>query len=140
MELEEKRQYAKDELGIKQAMNMKEETLDKRIADAVDQEESIEPKEIPIDILLGEKDKEFLAKLEFKYEWLASLANQYNFDRFHYVHKFRAFRCYRGNKLVDWMDLNDFGLLHRKKELTKIMQKFQPLQKNKQVIKLAWRR
>lgn len=137
MNLEEKRAYAKEELGIAQAMNMKEETLDQRIAEA---EQELNPEQPALEIMLTEDDKEFLAKLNFEYEWLASLANQYNFDKFQYMHKFRAFRCFRDGRQLDWIDINDFGLLHRKKELCRIFQKFQPLQKDKQVIKLAWRR
>ncbi len=86
--------------------------------------------------------KEELDTLElmgFKSEWLASLANQYNFTKIAYIHKFRAFRCYQGNNHVDWININDLSLLNGGRELTPILLKHQRLDDKRAVIKYKWR-
>ena len=167
MEIEELRQLAKSN-GIPHWHNKKRETLEKDLklkaikegrglariktegsefiditeppdlnyTNLFDDDKLKKPK---IQITITEKDSNFFKSIGFKAEWLASIANQYDFDRFHYVHKFRAFRCYQGNKHLDWISLNDLGLLNIKQELTQTLMKHQPLQKNKQIIKLPWR-
>lgn len=124
------------ESGVKQAMNMKEETIVKKHGEMIN---VVKPKKSSIQIDITKDNQAFFDSIGFKSEWLASIANQYDFTRFHYVHKFKAFRCYRNNNHVDWISLNDMGLINVKKEITEILMKHQPLQKNKQIIKLPWR-
>ena len=132
------------EMGIKQAMNMKEETLIARMNE-IENEEVEEVVEQPvakspsIQIDITKEDKLTLDKIGLKSEWLASIANRYAFDRFQYAPKFKAFRCYRGNNHIDWISVNDLGLLNVKKELTEIPLKHQNHNPDKQVIKLVWR-
>jgi hypothetical protein len=57
-------------------------------------------------------EKTYLIGKEFKFEWLHDLAEQYGFDKFEYLHKFRAFRCYREGRHVDWVDINDLSLIN----------------------------
>lgn len=92
-----------------------------------------------IEVSITKEDSEFFKEIGFEADWLASLANQYAFTRFHYVHKFRAFRCYRELKHVEWISVNDLGMVNEHRELTVISQKHQPLNKKKQIIKLPWR-
>lgn len=163
MDIEQLRIKGK-ELGIKQAMNMKEETLLKRIDKAMKDSElprSDEHNNL-LDAQLAEKfkerqsvidsvsptlkveatkdDQKFFDQIGLKAEWLASIANQYDFNRFQYAPKFKAFRCYRGDDQIDWISVNDLGLLNVNKELTTILLKHQNHNPNKQVIKLSWRR
>ena len=135
MDIEELRIKGK-ELGIKQAMNMKEETLLKRI----DEIENPSPTAPSIKIEVAEADQKFFDRIGLKSEWLASIANQYDFNRFQYAPKFKAFRCYRGDNQIDWISVNDLGLLNVNKELTQILLKHQNHNPDKQVIKLSWRR
>jgi len=159
MNIEELRVKGK-ELGIKQAMNMKEETLLKRIevaerAPALREVATkiplMEKKEVKAEVDLTDKlkvvsgvelselDKIFLKGLNFNSEWLASLANQYDFDKFQYLHKFRAFRCYRGNMHVEWISVNDLSLLNGGRPLCEILLKHTPLSDKRQIIKYNWR-
>jgi len=92
-----------------------------------------------VQIVITEADKKFFDQIGFDIKWLYPIANQYDFDRFQYMKKFKAFRCYRGNSHIDWISVNDLGLLNVKKDLTEILLKHQPLNKKKQIIKLAWR-
>lgn len=145
--------------GNKQAMNMKEATILKKykelqaisagetVADKSDSVavESIvtQPKKkapsIQIDITI--MDKRFFDSIDFDVEWLNSIANRYNFNRFQYAAKFKAFRCYRGNNQLDWISVNDLAMLNGKQEITNIMLKHQPhTTKDKMIIKLPWRR
>jgi len=101
--------------------------------------EDNKPVKPKIDIPITEDDSKFFKSIGFQVEWLASLANQYAFTRFHYVHKFRAFRCYQEKKHVDWISVNDLGLVNEHRELTQILLKHQSLNKKKQIIKLPWR-
>jgi len=142
------------ELGIRQAMNMKEETLLKRIAEAEVQEPKKdameaaiedssreEEKTLSVDLQIDDSSKSFLATIDFKYEWLDSIANRYNFNRFQYAPKFKAFRCYQDHNQLDWISVNDLAMLNGKQEITKIMLKHQPhTNKSKIIIKLPWRR
>lgn len=156
MNIEELRIRGK-ELGIKQAVNMKEATLLKRIAeievitnpspdeytnifDEEDEAEVEKPKpSTQIDI--NETEQRFFDSIGFKVEWLASIANRYNFNRFQYIAKFKAFRCYRDGNHLDWISVNDLGMLNGKGELTQILLKHQNhSKKDKMIIKLAWRK
>ncbi len=127
------------ELGLKQAMNMKEETIIKKYKELTEGAEPIVSAKKSIEVVVTKEDKAFLESVEFDGEWLASIANQYDFNRFVYVHKFKAFRCYQNNNQLDWVSINDLSLINLKKEITHTLLKHQPLQKDKQVIKLPWR-
>ena len=145
MDIEEKRAYAKETLGIKQAMNMKEETLDARITKAESDlkcDEVVEEIKTPsVKIDITEADKKFFDSIGLELEWLASIANRYNFNRFQYMAKFKAFRCYRDNNHLDWVSVNDLAMLNGKQELTTILLKHQPhSKKEKIIIKLPWSR
>lgn len=154
MELEELRAKGK-ELGITQAANMKESTLLKRIAekemaydikeakvidDIIAESKPDVVKASKVVVSMTDQEANILKSLGFKNEWLNSIANQYDFDRFQYMHKFRAFRCYKGNNHLDWISINDLSTLNIHKEITHTLLTFQPLQKDKQIIKLAWRK
>lgn len=91
-------------------------------------------------VSMTDQEARILKSLGFKNEWLNSIANQYDFDRFQYMHKFKAFRCYKGNNHLDWISVNDLSTLNIHKEITHTLLTFQPLQKDKQIIKLAWRK
>ena len=154
MDLEELRAKGK-ELGITQAANMKESTLLKRIAEKETAYDIKEAKVIDdiiaeskpdvvkaskVVVSMTDQEARILKSIGFKNEWLNSIANQYDFDRFQYMHKFKAFRCYKGNNHLDWISVNDLSTLNIHKEITHTLLTFQPLQKDKQIIKLAWRK
>ena len=143
MEIEELRAKAK-ELGIKNYYNKKPETLTKEIEAIESGEPSPEqvkaPKAPKVSINITKADEAFFKSIGLQVEWLASLANRYDFSRFEYIHKFRAFRCYREDDHVEWIDVNELALSNNKQEITQILQKYQPLQKDKQIIKMLWRR
>lgn len=154
MELEELRAKGK-ELGITQAANMKESTLLKRIAekeaaydikeakvidDIIAESKPDVVKASKVIVSMTDQEARILKSIGFKNEWLNSIANQYDFDRFQYMHKFKAFRCYKGNNHLDWISVNDLSTLNIHKEITHTLLTFQPLQKDKQIIKLAWRK
>ena len=42
-------------------------------------------------------EPDHLKSIGFDMAWLGNLADQYAFDKFEYLHKFRAFRCYKGS-------------------------------------------
>lgn len=84
-------------------------------------------------------EKAYLTEKKFKFEWLDSLAEQYAFDKFEYLHKFRAFRCYRENKHLDWIDVNDLSLLNGGRRLDEIRLKHQAVSPKRAVIQYAWR-
>lgn len=162
------------ESGVKQAMNMKEETViekhkgleyvkkgggiqqdkfEELVIEALpksvyaatgkpvlsDAEATNEIANPSIKIDITEVDQKFFKSIGFDVEWLASIANRYNFDRFQYMTKFKAFRCYRGNNHLDWVSVNDLAMLNGKQELTEILLKHQPhTNKDKIIIKLPW--
>ena len=72
-------------------------------------------------------------------DWLSGLHDEYGFERFEYLHKFRAFRCYKDGHHVDWIDVNDLALMNGKRRLEVIMQKHQPVSPRRAVINLPWR-
>lgn len=144
--LEELREKAKA-LGIKQYFNMKEDTLLKKIEEAEGpiEAKSQKPKKPPketeeaLNITVSEESKAYLDSIQFDFNWLGSVANQYDLDGFDYMHKFRAFRCYRGGKQVDWVSVNDLANLNGKQNLCEIHNRHQPLNKDRAVIKFPWR-
>ena len=84
-------------------------------------------------------EKAYLTEKKFKFEWLDSLAAQYGFDKFEYLHKFRAFRCYREDKHLDWVDINDLSLINGGRRLEEIRLKHQAVSPRRAVIQYPWR-
>ena len=84
-------------------------------------------------------EKTYLIGKEFKFEWLNALAEQYGFDKLEYVHKFRAFRCYRDGRHVDWADINDLSLINGGRRLVEIRLKHQTVSPRRAVIQYPWR-
>jgi hypothetical protein len=84
-------------------------------------------------------EKPYLIDLGFKFEWLYDLAEQYGFEKFEYIHKFRAFRCYRAGKHVDWVDINDLSLINGGRRLVEIRLKHQAVSPRRAVIQYPWR-
>ena len=125
---------------LEEQANFKREFDGKREDIVTEAIETTKKAEAPyIEIKASEEEKEHLVKIGLKNEWLFSLANQYNFDKFVYAKKFKAFRCYLGNNHRDWITINDLGLLHERKELVRSLINPQFLPKKKQIIKLPWR-
>ncbi len=81
---------------------------------------------------------DYLESIGFDYDWLDLLAKEYKFDKFEYVHKFRAFRCYQKNVHVEWIDVNMLAVKNGKRRLCEIMLKHQPLGKHRKIIHLPW--
>lgn len=84
-------------------------------------------------------ERQYLLSRDFKFEWLDLLAAQYGFDKFEYLHKFKAFRCYRQDKHLDWIDINDLSLLNGGRRLDEILLKHQAVSPKRAVIQYAWR-
>jgi len=84
-------------------------------------------------------EHEYLKSIKFDMEWLQKLGTQYGFDEFQYLHKFRAFRCFKSNQHLDWIDVNDAALLNGARRLDKILLKHQPLSPKRAVINYPWR-
>ena len=84
-------------------------------------------------------ERQYLLSRDFKFEWLDLLSAQYGFDKFEYLHKFRAFRCYREGKHLDWIDVNDLSLLNGGRRLDEILLKHQAVSPKRAVIQYAWR-
>ena len=84
-------------------------------------------------------EKAYLTEKKFKFEWLNSLAEQYGFDKFEYLHKFRAFRCYREDRHLDWVDINDLSLINGGRRLEEIRLKHQAVSPRRAVIQYPWR-
>ena len=124
-------------LGIKQVHLMKPETLIKKI-----EEVEAVPKEVDssaIDIQLGEFGKKYLESINFDFDWFLPIATQYRIDKFEYLHKFRAFRAYRGSKHVDWITINDFGLCNGKRNMVEILLKHSEPSQERRVFDFHWR-
>lgn len=146
--LHELREKAKS-LGIKQAANMKEETLLKRIAKAEEspiEVQSQKPKKPPqetgtqsLNVVVSEENKRYLDSIGLDFNWLGQIASQYGIDEFQYMHKFRAFRCYIEGKQVDWVSVNDLANLNGKQAICKIMLTHQPLPPERALIRFPWR-
>ncbi|MCP3675271.1 MAG: hypothetical protein GY829_12470 [Gammaproteobacteria bacterium] len=143
---DEIRQQAKA-AGIKSWHVKKIENLKKELAciEAIENElimpKVVKPKKKPkgLDIGIDEQSSKFFKTIGLKSEWLSSLANQYNFSRFQYIPKFKAFRCYIDGNHVDWIDVNDLSMLNGGQKLTEIKLKHQALPAERQVIKMPWR-
>lgn len=90
-------------------------------------------------VIIVKDDAGYLEKIGVDQEWLGNLALQYNFDRFEYVHKFRAFRCYKADQHVEWVDVNELSLLNGGRRLIDIMLKHQPVSKSREIIDRPWR-
>ena len=84
-------------------------------------------------------EPEHLKSVGFDMDWLGGLADQYQFDKFEYLHKFRAFRCYKAGQHVDWIDINDLSLLNGKRRLEDIRLRHQPISPKRAVINYPWR-
>tara|TARA_R110000822_G_scaffold19230_2_gene62886 strand:+ start:228 stop:542 length:315 start_codon:yes stop_codon:yes gene_type:complete len=84
-------------------------------------------------------NKDYLTALNFDFKWLESLSKEYDFSQFQYIHKFRAFRCYKNNQHVDWIDINDLALLNGKRRLDEIRLKHQTVSPKRAVIEYPWR-
>tara|TARA_R110000751_G_scaffold1611_1_gene5933 strand:- start:675 stop:1022 length:348 start_codon:yes stop_codon:yes gene_type:complete len=84
-------------------------------------------------------EKAYLIEKKFKFEWLNSLAEQYGFDKFEYLHKFRAFRCYKEDRHLDWVDINDLSLINGGIRLEEIRLKHQAVSPRRAVIQYPWR-
>ncbi len=148
---QEIRQQAKA-AGIKSWHVKKIENLKKELA-ALEPDETVPDKPDPqfgpsftglktkpsIHVVITEKDNQYFKTIGLKPEWLSSLANQYNFSRFQYIPKFKAFRCYIAGNHVDWIDVNDLSMLNGGQKLTEIKLKHQALPAERQVIKMPWR-
>ena len=84
-------------------------------------------------------EKAYLTQKKFQFEWLDSLAEQYGFDKFEYLHKFRAFRCYKKDRHLDWVDINDLSLINGGRRLEEIRLKHQAVSPRRAVIQYPWR-
>ena len=84
-------------------------------------------------------EKDWLVNSKFKFEWLDKLHTDYGFDKFQYLHKFRAFRCYKEDKHLDWIDVNDLALLNGERRIMQILLKHQQVSPKRAVIQYPWR-
>tara|TARA_R110000782_G_scaffold252792_1_gene340703 strand:- start:5022 stop:5366 length:345 start_codon:yes stop_codon:yes gene_type:complete len=80
-----------------------------------------------------------LETVGFDMAWAEGVATQYGFGLMEYVHKFRAFRCYKEGQHVDWISINDLALLNNKRKLEEIRVNFQPVSPRRAVIQYPWR-
>ena len=92
------------ELGLKQAANMKLETLKQRIAEAEKQNDQLNSLAIEID----DDCRSALIEGGFNFKSLEMRAKEYRIDRLIYDRKKKAFGCFSGNKLVDFLDIGAF--------------------------------
>jgi len=83
--------------------------------------------------------EDWLKSSGFKFEWLNKLHEQYGFDKFQYLHKFRAFRCYKEEQHLDWIDVNDLALLNGERRIMEILLKHQQVSPKRAVIQYPWR-
>ncbi len=133
---EELKQKAKA-LKIKGWHLMNPEKLMQKIAEKTNEPEPVA--EDKLDVYLGEFGKKYLESIGFDFDWFASVATQYRIDKFEYLHKFRAFRAYRGGKHVDWITINDFGLCNGKRNMVEILLKHSEPSKDRRVFDFNWR-
>ena len=78
--------------------------------------------------------KDWLTNSNFRFEWLDKLNTDYGFDKFQYLHKFRAFRCYKEEQHLDWIDVNDLALLNGERRIMEILLKHQQVSPKRAVI------
>jgi hypothetical protein len=141
---DEIRQKAKA-LKIKNWHNKKIENLEKEIA-AIDNPEQPrelfkpkEPEQPKLEVKIDTAGYNQLKSMGVKDEWLVKIARQYNFTKLEYMDKFKSFRCYIGNKCVDWVSVNDLSADNGGGKLVEIINKTRPIDSKKRVIKFAWR-
>lgn len=103
MNLDEKRIYAKEELGISQAMNMKEATLDKRIA------EKLKPKKVDI----GTNGKAVLDFFQIPEKIMHEIIEANGWDKVDYIKHKKAFACYSGGELAGFLDIHKINELNQ---------------------------
>jgi len=132
-------------LGIKAAHMYKPEKLEEKIAEVELSKQSPaefteKPKgELLCEIPLSEFDRRYLKSIQFDLNWFASIANQYGVEKFQYLHKFRAFRAYKGGRHVDWISINDVGLLNNKRDVCEILLKHGDVAKERRLFNFHWR-
>lgn len=131
-------------LGLKQAANMKPETLEKKIeqikARAAKEPTEYDPdKSIDVEVSVVDFGAKFLKSIGFDFDWLGPVAAQYGVEKFEYLHKFRAFRAYKDGRHVDWITVNDLGLLNGKRDMCEILLKHTPVQKERRLFDFHWR-
>ena len=97
-------------------------------------------KEIPKSPEIICDQRSYLDGKDFDFKWLDSLAKQYGFDKFEYLHKFRSWRCYKEDRHLDWISVNDLSLINGGKRLVEILLKHQEVSPKKAVIQYHWRR
>ena len=82
--------------------------------------------------------REWLESQGFKFEWLDKLNADYGFDKFEYIPKFKAFRCYKEEQHLDWADVNDIAMLNGHRRLIEILLKHQRVSPKRAVIQYIW--
>ena len=97
-------------------------------------------KDIPENLEIICDQRGYLHDKGFDFKWLNSLAKQYGFDKFEYLHKFRSWRCYKEDRHLDWISVNDLSLINGGKRLVEILLKHQEVSPDKAVIQYHWRR
>ncbi len=60
-------------------------------------------------------------------------------EKYEYLHKFRAFRCYKDGMHVDWIDINTLSLLNGGRRLEPILLRHQPVPPRRAIIEYPWR-
>lgn len=107
----------------------------------VEEMEEVKPKKRvakkKIEVICSEA--EYLQGIKFDMDWLQKLGTQYGFDKFEYLHKFKAFRCYKSGQHVDWIDVNNLSLLNGGRRLVQILLKHQPVSPKRAIINYPWR-
>ena len=107
----------------------------------VEEMEEVKPKKqatkSKIEVVCTESD--YLKEIKFDMDWLQKIGTQYGINKFEYIHKFRAFRCYKSDQHVDWIDVNDLALLNGERRLVQILLKHQPVSPKRAVIDYPWR-
>ena len=95
------------------------------------------PKEKKAEVICDHKDH--LKKYGFDFKWLDKLTDEYGFEKYEYLHKFRAFRCYKDGMHVDWIDINTLSLLNGGRRLEPILLRHQPVPPRRAIIEYPWR-
>lgn len=86
---------------------------------------------------IGENCETKLKNYGFSEKWLEALSIQYGFEKYEYLEKFKAFRCYKGGKHEDWIDINNLSVLNGEKPKAQIKQRHSKVQNP--VIQYPWR-
>jgi len=126
-ELEKLRNQAK-KLGIPSYWNKGEERLLREI------HELEPPKRTQIPMQVNNSDHIYLNSVGFKEAWLGKYMDEDGIEKFEYIHKFRAFRCYIKGQHVDWVDINRIALDNGAREVCEILLSHQPLPQHRKVI------